>query len=115
MDGTYWTIIGTCLAMLIMLVCMLVFDESLKSFRYKGRLLQARFREIGNPAGKTRREIVALVGAPTKVRPLPEGKTALHWIARGYDIVLQFAGSGDEAVCEGASYETAAEWVKSTG
>lgn len=57
-----------------------------------GRELHARFTSLGDMTGKTKAEIVAVVGQPTSVSELPEGKELLQWQATGCHVALRFSG-----------------------
>jgi hypothetical protein len=71
--------------------------------------LKKRFRRLGTIAGRTRKEIVEVVGPPSGVSSLPEGKVLLQWMGSGaagaYHIALVFANQGEHAVCEGINHE----------
>jgi hypothetical protein len=71
----------------------------------KGRSLRSRFRGLGTIKGRTRNQIVQAVGRPNTISSLPNGKTAVQWIAPGYHIVLRFVDGGDNSVCEGVTHE----------
>lgn len=68
-----------------------------------GRSLQRKFVGMGTLAGKSKDEIIAVVGAPNSISALPDGKAILQWMATGYHIALIFNGE----VCEGVSHEFA--------
>jgi hypothetical protein len=68
-----------------------------------GRSLQSKFVGMGTLAGRTKDEIIAVVGAPNSISALPNSKVVLQWMASGYHIALIFNGE----VCEGVSHEFA--------
>jgi uncharacterized membrane protein YadS len=68
-----------------------------------GRSLQSKFVGMGVLAGKSKNEIISVVGAPNSISALPDDKTILQWMATGYHIALIFNGD----VCEGVSHEFA--------
>jgi len=63
--------------------------------------LQSKFSNMGTIAGKTKAEILLLVGPPNSISALPEGKELLQWQCPGYHIALRFS----EDVCEGVVHE----------
>jgi hypothetical protein len=71
------------------------------SVKAPGHSLARKFASAGTLAGKTRSEIVALVGPPNSISGLPNGKTLCQWMAPGYHIALRFNGD----VCEGVTHE----------
>ena len=68
-----------------------------------GRSLQVKFVRMGTLAGKTKDEIIAIVGTPNSISALADGKAMLQWMATGYHIALIFNGD----ICEGVSHEFA--------
>jgi len=71
-------------------------------FRAPGRALRKQFVSLGTLKGKTRREIVKVVGQPATETPLPDGRTLLQWRATGYHIALVFEQNGR---CFGVTHE----------
>lgn len=71
-------------------------------FRAPGRALRKQFVSLGTLKGKTRREIVKVVGEPATETPLPDGRTLLQWRATGYHIALVFEQNGR---CFGVTHE----------
>jgi hypothetical protein len=65
--------------------------------------LQNKFVGLGTLAGRSKQEIITIVGQPNSVSALPEGKSILQWMATGYHIALVFNGE----ICEGVSHEFA--------
>ena len=68
-----------------------------------GRSLQSKFVGMGTLTGKSKNEIIAVVGSPNSISALPDGKAVLQWMATGYQIALIFNGD----ICEGVSHEFA--------
>ena len=68
-----------------------------------GRSLQSKFIGLGTLAGKSKEEIISVVGAPNSISLLPDDKTLLQWMATGYHIALIF----NDDICEGVSHEFA--------
>lgn len=69
--------------------------------RAQGSQLQQRFGSLGELPGKTKEEIIAVVGPPSSVSAAPEGKTVLQWMAPGYHVALLFEGEA----CLGITHE----------
>lgn len=67
-----------------------------------GNELARKFAAAGTLAGKTKTEIIELVGPPNGFTGLADGKTLCQWMATGYHIALRFNGE----VCEGVTHET---------
>lgn len=57
-----------------------------------GRELHQKFVSLGNMTGKTKSEIIAVVGQPSSISALPDDKTLLQWQATGCHMALRFAG-----------------------
>lgn len=66
-----------------------------------GRSLQGKFVGMGTLAGKSKEEIIAVVGMPNSISALPDGQVILQWMTTGYHIALIFNGE----VCAGVSHE----------
>lgn len=66
-----------------------------------GNLLQQKFVGLGQLPGKTKSEILAVVGPPNSVSAVGDGKSLLQWITPGYHIALVFDGE----VCLGINHE----------
>ena len=87
------------------IVCgIVVYLAGARIIRSRGHSLAKRFQRVGRPAGKTRAEIIAVVGKPSRASRLPGGQSLLQWIANGYHISLRFRGD----VCDGVVLETSA-------
>jgi hypothetical protein len=85
------------------IICAIIVYLVVSRFiRSRGQSLERKFQRIGRPAGKTRAEIIAVVGKPTQASRLPGGQSLLQWIATGYHISLRFRGD----VCDGIVLET---------
>jgi hypothetical protein len=72
------------------------------SVKAPGNALARKFAAAGKLAGRTKGEIIALVGTPNSVSGLPNGKTLCQWMATGYHIALRFDGE----ICDGVTHET---------
>ena len=59
-----------------------------------GRALHARFLSLGNMAGRTAAEIIAVVGQPSSVSSMAFGQTLMQWQAAGCHMALLFAANG---------------------
>ncbi len=70
-----------------------------------GRELHQKFESLGDMTGKTKDEIIAVVGPPTSTSALPEGKTLLQWQATGCHMALRFA----DDVFDGITHEHLAQ------
>jgi hypothetical protein len=68
--------------------------------------IQKKFAGLGTLTGRTKEEIIKVVGPPTSISGLPNGKTLLQWQhisqAGGYHIALRF---DDQGRCEGVTHE----------
>ena len=69
--------------------------------RVPGQNLNAKFVELGELKGRSRKEIDAAVGPPNAVAAIADGKTVCQWMQTGYHIALVFDGE----ICEGVSHE----------
>lgn len=67
-----------------------------------GRRLQNKFVSLGTLTGKSLEEIKNVVGNPSAVSAMKEGKTLYQWQATGYHIALLFDAND---VCLGVSSE----------
>ena len=63
-----------------------------------GRELHEKFVSLGDMSGKTKEEIIAVVGQPSSVSALPDGRTLLQWQATGCHMALQFNSEMFEAL-----------------
>jgi hypothetical protein len=72
-----------------------------RSVTSPGRALQKKFATLGNLAGRTKEEIIELVGYPTAITALTEDDSLLQWQAVGYHVALKFNGD----ICEGVTHE----------
>jgi len=59
-----------------------------------GRALHARFLSLGNMAGRTAAEIIAVVGQPSSVSSMALGQTLMQWQETGCHMALLFAADG---------------------
>lgn len=66
--------------------------------------VQKKFADLGTLTGKTKAEILAVVGQPNSVSSVGDGKTLLQWQATGYHIALMFTGE----ICDGVTHEHSA-------
>ncbi len=90
------------LALVALLAAMLLAVVLPWRFRAPGRALRKRFVSLGSLKGRTRKEIVKVVGQPSTETPLPDGRTLLQWRATGYHIALVFERNGR---CFGVTHE----------
>ena len=67
----------------------------------RSRALAQKFAGLGTIAGKTKHEIIAVVGPPTSFSALAGNQTLLQWQATGYHIALSFT----DDVCNGVTHE----------
>jgi hypothetical protein len=75
-------------AVLLTLLCIFTIF-SIGAGGSRGHDVSRRFRALGNLYGKSKREIIDAVGAPSSVSYL--GRTQLvQWNTRGYHIALRF-------------------------
>jgi hypothetical protein len=72
-----------------------------RSVYTKGRALRSKFQAAGTLKGKTKAEIIALVGPPTFTSAVEEGSVVM-WRADGYNIRLGFDLNGN---CVGVQSE----------
>ncbi len=63
-----------------------------------GLELHQKFVSLGNMTGMTKDQIIAVVGQPSSISALPEGRTLLQWQATGCHMALQFNGDLFEAI-----------------
>ena len=63
-----------------------------------GLLLEQNFKSMSGVVGKTKTEIIAVVGNPSSVSRMPNGETLLQWMATGYHIALAFQGERCKAI-----------------
>lgn len=92
MDDYIWIILGG-------LLLSAVIGALVKA---PGNELARKFAAAGTLAGKTKSEIIALVGPPSSFSGLADGKTLYQWMATGYHVALRFDGE----ICEGVTHET---------
>lgn len=57
-----------------------------------GVILQNKFVGLGILKGKTKDEIISIVGPPNSISAATNGKTLCQWQATGYHIALLFDG-----------------------
>ena len=65
-----------------------------------GAMLQQKFVNLGTLAGKTKDEIIAVVGDPNSISGAPEGKVIMQWMSTGYHIALNFEEDNSEGVSQ---------------
>ena len=80
------------------LVLYAVINELVKA---PGRSLQRKFVSLGNIKGKSKNQIISVVGPPKSFSAAPNGKTLCQWMATGYHVALIFNGD----ICEGITHE----------
>jgi hypothetical protein len=73
---------------------ILLLNAAFKDPRTAGRRLNNGFRELGNMAGKTKRQIIGKVGPPQTINNIPNGDQVFKWIAYGYSIEIRFDANG---------------------
>ena len=95
MDGGQLALAALIVAMLLTLIVPWI-------LRAPGRALRKRFVSLGSLKGRTRKEIVRIVGQPNTETRLPDGRTLLQWRATGYHIALVFEKNGR---CFGVTHE----------
>ena len=69
--------------------------------KYRTQAYAKKFADLGEIRGKTKDEIIAGVGPPNAIDPLPDGKQLLQWMNHGYHIALLFEGE----ICQGVTTE----------
>lgn len=67
----------------------------------KANKLKSGFAQLGTLSGKSKDEIIAIVGQPTAISMVSEQQILLQWIAGGYHIALLFTGN----LCDGITHE----------
>ncbi len=95
MDSSQVVLIALVVAMIVAIVVPRI-------YRAPGRALHKRFVTLGTLKGKSRKEIVKVVGEPASETVLPDGRTLLQWRATGYHIALVFEKNGR---CFGVTHE----------
>jgi hypothetical protein len=66
-----------------------------------GKSLQRKFLSLGTLTGKSKSQIISVVGQPNSISGTAGGKTLCQWMATGYHIALIFNGE----ICEGVTHE----------
>lgn len=66
-----------------------------------GSSLQSKFVGLGTLKGKSKAEIISVVGPPNSISAAANGRTLSQWLATGYHIALLFDGE----TCEGVTHE----------
>ena len=94
MDGALW-FVG------IFVVGGILFAIQQQAATAPGRKLHEKFVKLGNLQGRSKRQILVMVGQPTSISHFPEGKTLLQWQATGFHIARRFTGE----ICEGITHE----------
>jgi hypothetical protein len=92
MEGTILTILAG----------LILFGVITALVRAPGQNLHAKFVELGELKGRSRKEIEAAVGPPNAVSAIADGKSVCQWMQTGYHIALLFDGD----ICEGVSHES---------
>lgn len=69
----------------------------------KGGELQSKFAGMGDLMGKSKAEILGIVGPPSAVSSIGDDLTLLQWQVEGYHVALRFRGE----LCEGVTHESA--------
>lgn len=93
------------LAILALLAVLSLLGQSIASSsnEFRGIFLPDKFAKLGTISGKTKAEILAVVGEPTHIDyHMPGGKVLLQWIVPKYHIALLFDGE----ICEGITHES---------
>jgi len=70
--------------------------------RVPGRALATKFVSMSVLKGKTKEDIIKVVGPPNAVSATPDGGQLLQWMATGYHIALIFDVNG---ICQGVTHE----------
>lgn len=60
-----------------------------------------RLYALGHLTGRTKDEIILVIGVPNSFSAVADGKELLQWQRPGYHIALLFS----EGICEGATHE----------
>ncbi len=71
--------------------------------RAPGGALAGRFKRAGTLKGRSREEIITLVGPPKAVSATDDGGKLLQWMATGYHMSLKF---GADDVCIAVTHES---------
>jgi len=71
--------------------------------RAPGQSLAKRFQMLGVMTGKTREEIIAVVGPPHSVSTMADNGQLLQWMQAGYHIAIMFDQQG---MFKGISHES---------
>lgn len=69
--------------------------------RSGGFAMRKKFLKLGVLSGRTRQQIVRVVGPPNATTQLGDGRTQEQWLKPGYHIILIFNGN----ICEGVNHE----------
>lgn len=77
---------------LAVIVSVVLFGVTSALFRESGNPLQQKFESLGQLPGKTREEIIAVVGPPNSMSAAGDGKTLLQWMTPDYHVALLFEG-----------------------
>jgi hypothetical protein len=85
---------------LIILIVFLVFGSGSWWVTAEGKALRNKFATLGELQGKTKQEIIAVVGSPSSISATSEGKTVCQWMQTGFHVALVFKGE----ICEGISH-----------
>jgi hypothetical protein len=82
-------------------ILLAIFIYSYYLAQWSGRSLRTQFQCLGRLEGRTKDEIIRVVGQPSGSWTVGEGKTLLQWMTMGYHVALRFDGDR----CEGITYE----------
>jgi hypothetical protein len=85
---------------LIIVIVISIFGSGGWFVNLQGKELRRKFETLGELKGRTKQEIVAVVGHPSAVSGAADGKTLCQWMKTGFHIALVFNGD----VCEGISH-----------
>ncbi len=66
--------------------------------------VQSKFGGMGTIAGRTKDDVLSIVGPPNSISSLGEGVTLLQWQSPGYHIALKFTND----ICDGVTHEHSA-------
>lgn len=71
--------------------------------RAPGQALNAKFVRLGTLRGRTKDEIIRVVGRPNAISAAPDECHILQWMQTGYHIALRFDRDG---ICTGVTHES---------
>ena len=67
-----------------------------------GNGLAQKFAGLGTLTGKTKAEVITVVGEPTAISSVGPDTTLLQWQKANYHVALKFKGE----ICEGVTHES---------